>query len=94
MSSSLDGDLILNGSTLPRKSSHPNTGSVSKAKSRRMKPSGSKLNFGDATDDVNVCIMCLRAIMNHQYGFNLVFAHKEAINCIALSLNHNSMRYI
>lgn len=27
-----------------------------------------------------------------QYGFNLVFAHKQAINCIALSLNHKSMR--
>jgi hypothetical protein len=32
----------------------------------RMKPSHSKMNFGDATDDVHVCIMCLRAIMNHQ----------------------------
>ncbi|ELU17806.1 hypothetical protein CAPTEDRAFT_171809 [Capitella teleta] len=58
----------------------------------RMKPSHSKLNFGDATDDVHVCIMCLRAIMNHQYGFNLVFAHKQAINSIALSLNHKSLR--
>lgn len=27
-----------------------------------------------------------------QYGFNLVFAHKQAINCIALSLNHRSLR--
>ena len=26
----------------------------------------SKVNFGDATDDVHVGIMCLRAIMNHQ----------------------------
>ena len=78
----------------------------------RMKPSHSKLNFGDATDDVHVCIMCLRAIMNHQvcgleikkpifhlfisfqYGFNLVFAHKQAINCIALSLNHKSLRSV
>ena len=32
----------------------------------KIKLSGSKLNFGDATDDVHVCIMCLRAIMNHQ----------------------------
>ncbi|XP_064648618.1 formin-like protein isoform X3 [Lineus longissimus] len=51
-----------------------------------------KLNIGEARDDVHVCIMCLRAIMNHQYGFNLVIAHKEAINCIALSLNHKSLR--
>ena len=27
-----------------------------------------------------------------QYGFNLVFAHVHAINCIALSLNHRSLR--
>ncbi|CAG5132337.1 unnamed protein product, partial [Candidula unifasciata] len=52
----------------------------------------SKLNMGEARDDVHVCIMCLRAIMNHQYGFNLVIAHKDAINCIALSLNHKSLR--
>ncbi|BFZ01227.1 hypothetical protein BsWGS_04266 [Bradybaena similaris] len=51
-----------------------------------------KLNMGEARDDVHVCIMCLRAIMNHQYGFNLVIAHKDAINCIALSLNHKSLR--
>ncbi|KAK3108690.1 hypothetical protein FSP39_013484 [Pinctada imbricata] len=51
-----------------------------------------KLNMGEARDDVHVCIMCLRAIMNHQYGFNLVIAHKHAINCIALSLNHRSLR--
>ncbi|XP_005091796.1 formin-like protein isoform X2 [Aplysia californica] len=51
-----------------------------------------KLNMGEARDDVHVCIMCLRAIMNHQYGFNLVIAHKDAINCIALSLNHRSLR--
>lgn len=28
--------------------------------------STSKVRFGDATDDVHVCIMCIRAIMNHQ----------------------------
>nr|XP_022310117.1 formin-like protein CG32138 isoform X3 [Crassostrea virginica] len=52
----------------------------------------SKLNMGEARDDVHVCIMCLRAIMNHQNGFNLVIAHRHAINCIALSLNHHSLR--
>ncbi|XP_077978511.1 formin-like protein 2 isoform X2 [Glandiceps talaboti] len=45
-----------------------------------------------ARDDVHVCIMCLRAIMNHQYGFNLVINHSSAINMIALSLNHKSHR--
>lgn len=43
-------------------------------------------------DDVHVCIMCCRAIMNFQYGFNLVINHKECINAIALSLNHKSPR--
>nr|XP_027210366.1 formin-like protein [Penaeus vannamei] len=51
-----------------------------------------KLNMGDSKDDIHVCIMCLRAIMNNKYGFNLVFEHREAISCIALSLNHRSLR--
>jgi hypothetical protein len=42
--------------------------------------------LGDTTDDIHVCIMCLRAIMNNKYGFNMVIQHKHAINCIALSL--------
>jgi formic-like protein len=36
--------------------------------------------------------MCLRAIMNNKYGFNMVIQHREAINCIALSLIHKSLR--
>lgn len=51
-----------------------------------------KLNMGATTDDIHVCIMCLRAIMNNKYGFNMVIQHREAINCIALSLIHNSLR--
>uniref|UniRef100_A0AAQ4QG55 Formin like 2 n=1 Tax=Gasterosteus aculeatus aculeatus TaxID=481459 RepID=A0AAQ4QG55_GASAC len=43
-------------------------------------------------DDVHVCIMCLRAIMNYQYGFNLVMSHPHAVNEIALSLNNKSPR--
>ncbi|KAG5837958.1 hypothetical protein ANANG_G00218620 [Anguilla anguilla] len=43
-------------------------------------------------DDVHVCIMCLRAIMNYQYGFNLVMSHAHAVNEIALSLNNKSSR--
>ena len=42
--------------------------------------------MGDTTDDIHVCIMCLRAIMNNKFGFNSVIAHEQAINCIALSL--------
>lgn len=52
----------------------------------------SKLNMGASTDDIHVCIMCLRAIMNNKYGFNMVIKHREAINCIALSLIHKSLR--
>lgn len=51
-----------------------------------------KLNMGASTDDIHVCIMCLRAIMNNKYGFNMVIKHREAINCIALSLIHKSLR--
>lgn len=51
-----------------------------------------KLKMGDTTDDIHVCIMCLRAIMNNKYGFNCVIQHKRAINCIALSLIHRKLR--
>lgn len=30
--------------------------------------------------------------MNNKYGFNLVMEQSNAINCIALSLNHQSLR--
>ncbi|XP_069762820.1 formin-like protein 3 isoform X1 [Narcine bancroftii] len=43
-------------------------------------------------DDVHVCIMCLRAVMNYQYGFNLVMSHPHAVNEIALSLNNKNPR--
>ncbi|XP_066841691.1 formin-like protein 3 isoform X4 [Anser cygnoides] len=36
--------------------------------------------------------MCLRAIMNYQYGFNLVMSHPHAVNEIALSLNNKNPR--
>lgn len=51
-----------------------------------------KLNMGTAPDDIHVCIMCLRAIMNNKYGFNMVIQHREAINNIALSIIHKSLR--
>uniref|UniRef100_A0A8C9VNY4 Formin like 1 n=1 Tax=Scleropages formosus TaxID=113540 RepID=A0A8C9VNY4_SCLFO len=43
-------------------------------------------------DDVHVCIMCLRAIMNYQSGFNLVMTHPRCVNEITLSLNNRSPR--
>ena len=38
--------------------------------------------------------MLALAFMFVQYGFNLVFGHKQAINSIALSLNHRSYRFV
>ncbi|KAG7459683.1 hypothetical protein MATL_G00213250 [Megalops atlanticus] len=43
-------------------------------------------------DDVHVCIMCLRAIMNYQSGFNLVMNHPRCVNEITLSLNNKNPR--
>jgi len=40
---------------------------LKKRLSMHSRPSAhSKINFGDANDDVHLCILCLRAIMNHQ----------------------------
>ena len=52
------GDYSVNG-TFTKKSRE-------RKKTVHIKQSASKLNFGEATDDVHVCIMCMRAIMNHQ----------------------------
>ncbi|XP_053856320.1 formin-like protein 1 isoform X3 [Vidua macroura] len=43
-------------------------------------------------DDVHVCIMCLRAIMNYQSGFSLVMNHPACVNEITLSLNNKNAR--
>ncbi|XP_031416637.1 formin-like protein 1 [Clupea harengus] len=43
-------------------------------------------------DDVHLCIMCLRAIMNYQSGFNQVMTHPHCVNEITLSLNNKSPR--
>lgn len=59
---------------------------------RRRSRHAAKLKMGDTKDDIHVCIMCLRAIMNNKYGFNMVIQHTEAINSIALSLIHKSLR--
>ncbi|XP_009993999.1 PREDICTED: formin-like protein 1 [Chaetura pelagica] len=43
-------------------------------------------------DDVHLCIMCLRAIMNYQSGFSLVMNHPACVNEITLSLNNRNAR--
>lgn len=69
------------------------TGAVADSPSiKRRSKHVAKLNMGESKDDIHVCIMCMRAIMNNKYGFNMVIQHREAINCIALSLTHKSLR--
>jgi hypothetical protein len=48
--------------------------------------------MGDAKDDIHVCILCLRAIMNNKHGLSNVIQKQEAIDAIALSLRHKSLR--
>ncbi|XP_035998473.1 formin-like protein 1 [Fundulus heteroclitus] len=43
-------------------------------------------------DDIHLCIMCVRAIMNYQLGFNLVMTHPCCVNEITLSLNDKNPR--
>ncbi|KAM9296192.1 formin-like protein 1 [Gastrophryne carolinensis] len=43
-------------------------------------------------DDVHVCIMCLRAIMNYQSGFSMVMSHPSCVNQITLSLTNKNPR--
>uniref|UniRef100_A0A3Q4MX81 Formin-like 1a n=1 Tax=Neolamprologus brichardi TaxID=32507 RepID=A0A3Q4MX81_NEOBR len=51
-----------------------------------------KSHINSQRDDVHVCIMCLRAIMNYQSGFNLVMTHPRCVNEITLSLNSRNPR--
>ncbi|CAH1396203.1 unnamed protein product [Nezara viridula] len=59
---------------------------------RRRSRHAAKLKMGDTKDDIHICIMCLRAIMNNKHGFSLVIQSTDAINGIALSLTHKSPR--
>ncbi|XP_075033450.1 formin-like protein 1 [Mixophyes fleayi] len=43
-------------------------------------------------DDVHVCIMCLRAIMNYQSGFSMVMSHPSCVNQITVSLTNKNPR--
>ncbi|XP_070778577.1 formin-like protein 1 [Enoplosus armatus] len=51
-----------------------------------------KAHSSNQRDDVHVCIMCLRAIMNYQSGFNQVMTHPRCVNEITLSLNSRNPR--
>ncbi|XP_012272869.1 formin-like protein CG32138 [Orussus abietinus] len=82
-----DGSPLNNGCLRPPLHALKDSPSV-KRRSRHV----ARLNMGEAKDDIHVCILCMRAIMNNKYGFNMVIQHREAINCIALSLIHKSLR--
>lgn len=43
-------------------------GAASPAVARRRTRHAAKLNMGASTDDIHVCIMCMRAIMNNKVG--------------------------
>lgn len=84
-------------STLSRapSSSLSQLASLERRHSRAQKDTRKRMNrlrIGEAADDVHECVRCLRAIMNHQYGFHMIIGHKEAINSIALSLKHKEYR--
>ncbi|XP_060803181.1 formin-like protein isoform X2 [Amyelois transitella] len=88
-----DPSATLNASWRRRaRSSDTEDSAASPAVARRRTRHAARLNMGASTDDIHVCIMCMRAIMNNKYGFNMVIQHREAINSIALSLVHHSLR--
>ncbi|KAG5283286.1 hypothetical protein AALO_G00040410 [Alosa alosa] len=78
----------ISGSTISRAGRHTTLRSNTLPSRRTLKNS----RLVCKKDDVHVCIMCLRAIMNYQYGFNMVMSHPHAVNEIALSLNNKNPR--
>lgn len=107
---SLSNGIPSGNGTLGHNSRLGSPGAIKKRQSRLL----TKLNMGDAKDDIHVnyiitketwwdrvlnesgvlqvCILCLRAIMNNKHGLSNVIQQQEAINAIALSLKHNSLR--
>uniref|UniRef100_A0A8D3C262 Formin-like 1a n=1 Tax=Scophthalmus maximus TaxID=52904 RepID=A0A8D3C262_SCOMX len=94
---SFDVDGVENGGTLSdrgkpaERSLEDLTKSSSSSHSHGMTRAARALTVSQR-DDVHVCIMCLRAIMNYQSGFNQVMTHPRCVNEIALSLNSRNPR--
>lgn len=80
------GSLRSNASSLKKLGQQSSSLDLDGPRLSKLMRHSTKLKMGDTTDDIHVCIMCLRAIMNNKFGFNMVIQHKTAINCIALSL--------
>uniref|UniRef100_A0A8C4H6S7 Formin-like 1a n=1 Tax=Dicentrarchus labrax TaxID=13489 RepID=A0A8C4H6S7_DICLA len=96
-----DADSVENGGTLSdrgkptERSMEDLTKSSSSSHSHGMTRAAralTKSHSPSQRDDVHVCIMCLRAIMNYQSGFNLVMTHPRCVNEITLSLNSRNPR--
>lgn len=88
---------VFNLTSLSRKdsSSLSAMASLERRHSRVQKDTRKRMNrvkIGEPADDVHECVRCLRAIMNHQYGFHMIIGHKDAINSIALSFKHKEHR--
>lgn len=64
-----EGEIVPNGNALTAKNSRPLL-PVESLKVRRATKHIAKLNMGEAKDDIHVCIMCLRAIMNNKVTFS------------------------
>ncbi|XP_029382912.1 formin-like protein 1 [Echeneis naucrates] len=104
---SYDGDTLDNGSVttdraknidksvedLSRSTSNSPSHSTSKtSKAFTVRKAVRSSRVVSQKDDVHLCIMCLRAIMNYQSGFNLVMKHPCCVNEITLSLNDRNPR--
>lgn len=50
---------------------------LGRADAKRLHRKLKKYQIGEATDDVRLCIMCLRAIMNNQVEFLLFIENKK-----------------
>uniref|UniRef100_A0AAR2K4B6 Formin-like 1a n=1 Tax=Pygocentrus nattereri TaxID=42514 RepID=A0AAR2K4B6_PYGNA len=78
---------------LTKNSNHsPTHGMTRAARAFTVRKSLKNARLASQRDDVHVCIMCLRAIMNYQSGFNLVMSHPRCVNEITLSLNNRNPR--
>jgi len=64
---------------------------LSRAELRKLTKRDKDRKLGDVNNDVHVCLLCLRDIMNNKFGFNMVIKNKHAINLIALCLIHKNL---
>ncbi|XP_038830890.1 formin-like protein 1 [Salvelinus namaycush] len=73
-------------------SNSPTHGGSKAARALTVRKALRKSRLVSQKDDVHLCIMCLRAIMNYQSGFNPVMTHPCCVNEITLSLNNRNPR--